>query len=170
MKQVKEAMTVLQIIQAYLRKKEIFFQVQKESSTIIKKNTPKENSILIGICGEKIERFIICIKTEERMSENKLSCIRISAKEVLPPLMNPYIRFPMLETVLRLCNECKMIYWGYNPETFELFPFTELNIESHFLTEELFFSYLTTFIDYVDTVLWSLMQFIKESKNRTEKV
>lgn len=142
------ALTLFRLIQTYLKKRNILFKIEKQMS-----------SLIVGICGETLERFVIAIVTDEHS-------FRISAPEVLPPLLNPYTRLPVLETVLSLSDECQLIYWSLHGNT--LVPFTELHIQPQFLQEEIFFTYLSTFVDYVDTVLPPLIRFIQKSQNITE--
>ncbi len=128
--------TTLKQIRQYLDQKDWKYRVDEESSRII-----------TGVQADHVEEFIIVIQLDEDGEFFKLFAPQVIAgvKE------NPY-KEQILQTMLSISWETKMLQWEYDPTDGEIRAIIEFPLEDSPLTERQFNRCLHGLIQIVDEI------------------
>ncbi len=106
---------------------------------------PEECRIYTGVKGVNVENLLIVIELEE---EGEF--FAIYAPQVLSGVRNHPYKAAILQTMLSISWETKMLQWEYDPRDGEIRAIIEFPLEDSTLTERQFNRCLRALIDIVD--------------------
>ena len=107
----------------------------------------EEDRIITGVEAENIEDFLIVVQLDE---EGKF--FRLFAPQVLAEVKDHPYKDAILQTMLAISWETKMLQWEYDPSDGEIRAIIEFPLEDSLLTERQFNRCLSGLIQIVDTV------------------
>ncbi|BAC08113.1 hypothetical protein [Thermosynechococcus vestitus] len=119
-------------------------------------NAPN-HQIITGVNGDHLERFIVVIELDEGGEFFKLY-----APNLLPGIKNHPFREAILQTLLCISWQTKMLQWEYDPNGGEVRAMIEFPIEDSTLTERQFFRCLGALVEIVDNTVPRLRQLVQQ--------
>jgi hypothetical protein len=123
------------------------YQVEKEDERIV-----------TGVEAENIEDFLIVVQLDE---EGRF--FRLFAPQVLAGVDEHPYKAAILQTMLAISWETKMLQWEYDPSDGEIRAIIEFPLEDSVLTEKQFNRCLTGLIQLVDGVAMPRLQYVMET-------
>ena len=118
----------------------------------------EEDRIITGVEAENIEDFLIVVQLDE---EGKF--FRLFAPQVLAEVKDHPYKDAILQTMLAISWETKMLQWEYDPSDGEIRAIIEFPLEDSLLTERQFNRCLSGLIQIVDTVALPRLQEVMET-------
>jgi hypothetical protein len=118
----------------------------------------EEDRIITGVEAENIEDFLIVVQLDE---EGKF--FRLFAPQVLAEVKDHPYKDAILQTMLAISWETKMLQWEYDPSDGEIRAIIEFPLEDSLLTERQFNRCLSGLIQIVDTVAVPRLQEVMET-------
>lgn len=139
--------TTLQQIAAYLDDSGWNYEIDEE-----------ESRILTGIYAQNVENFLIVIQLDEDGGFFKLF-----APRVLEGVRDHPHKSAILQTMLSISWETKMLQWEYDPSDGEIRAIIEFPLEDSTLTEKQFNRCLHGLIQIVDELAMPRLQAVMET-------
>ncbi len=118
----------------------------------------KESRILTGVYGENIEDFLIVIELNEDGE-----FFEIFAPRVLAGVKDHPHKTAILQTMLCISWETKMLQWEYDPSDGEIRAIIEFPLEDAILTERQFYRCLHSLVQLVDELALPRLQAVMET-------
>ncbi|NJL89891.1 MAG: hypothetical protein HC916_08975 [Coleofasciculaceae cyanobacterium SM2_1_6] len=140
------ATTLAQIAQ-YLDKQEWKYRLEEDSDRIV-----------TGVQTDHIENFLIVIQLDEDGEFFKLF-----APQVLSDVLNHPYKEAILQTMLSISWETKMLQWEYDPTDGEIRAIIEFPLEDAPLTEKQFNRCLRGLIQIVDEIAMPRLKAVMET-------
>jgi hypothetical protein len=137
----------LQQIANYLDNRGLQYKLEEEKSRII-----------TGVQADNIDDFLIVIQLDE---EGKF--FKIFAPEILSDVKEHPYKEAILQTMLSISWETKMLQWEYDPADGEIRAIIEFPLEDSTLTERQFFRCLSGLIEMVDNFAMPRLQEVMET-------
>ncbi|NJL61987.1 MAG: hypothetical protein HC903_09325 [Methylacidiphilales bacterium] len=137
----------LQQIAKYLDKLGWEYRIEDESDRII-----------TGVEADNIEDFLIVVQLDE---EGRF--FRLFAPQVIVGVQNHPYKAAILQTMLSISWETKMLQWEYDPSDGEIRAIIEFPLEDSILTEKQFNRCLTGLIQLVDSVAMPRLQSVMDT-------
>lgn len=109
------------------------------------KHEEAQSRILARVEGDNVESLLIVIQLEE---EGRF--FKVFAPEVLKGVQNHPYKEAILQTMLSISWETKMLQWEYDPSDGEIRAIIEFPLEDAILTERQFFRCLSGLVEMVD--------------------
>ena len=119
---------------------------------------PEESRILTGVYGENIEDFLIVIQLDEDGE-----FFEIFAPRVLAGVKDHPHKTAILQTMLCISWETKMLQWEYDPSDGEIRAIIEFPLEDAILTERQFYRCLHSLVQLVDELAMPRLQTVMET-------
>jgi hypothetical protein len=107
----------------------------------------EQNRILTGVYAENMDEFLIVIQLEEDGE-----FFELFAPRVLSGVNSHPHKFAILQTMLCIAWETKMLQWEYDPSDGEIRAIIEFPLEDSTLTERQFNRCLYSLIELVDEI------------------
>ncbi|BCL35928.1 hypothetical protein NSMS1_23750 [Nostoc sp. MS1] len=107
----------------------------------------EEDRIITGVDADNLEDFLIVVQLDE---EGKF--FRVFAPQVLAGVQNHPYKGAILQTMLAISWETKMLQWEYDPSDGEIRAIIEFPLEDSILTEKQFHRCLSGLIQIVDNI------------------
>jgi hypothetical protein len=139
--------TTLKQIATFLDKKEWKYRIDEEGCRI-----------LTGVYGENLEDFLIVIQLDE---EGEF--FEIFAPRVLAGVKDHPHKTAILQTMLCISWETKMLQWEYDPSDGEIRAIIEFPLEDAILTERQFNRCLSSLVQLVDELALPRLQAVMET-------
>ncbi|MDY6902400.1 MAG: hypothetical protein SWZ49_30670 [Cyanobacteriota bacterium] len=117
-----------------------------------------EERIVTGVEGDNVEDFLIVVQLDE---DGKF--FRVFAPQVLSGVKDHPHKAAILQTMLVISWETKMLQWEYDPSDGEIRAIIEFPIEDSTLTEKQFNRCLSGLVQLVDTVAIPRLQEVMET-------
>jgi hypothetical protein len=114
--------------------------------------------IITGVEAENLEDLLIVIQLDE---DGKF--FRLFAPEVLSGVKNHPYKEIILQTMLAISWETKMLQWEYDPSDGEIRAMIEFPLEDSILTEQQFNRCLSGLIQVVDSIALPRLQGVMET-------
>jgi hypothetical protein len=124
----------LQQIAGYLDGKGIRYRLEED-----------ERQILTAVSAERLHDFLIVIQLDEQGE-----FFRLFAPSVLTGVQEHRYKTEILETILCISWETKMLQWEYDPSDGEVRAIIEFPVEDSVVTERQFFRCLSALVELVD--------------------
>ncbi|MGI8504192.1 MAG: hypothetical protein ACR2LR_24110 [Hassallia sp.] len=118
----------------------------------------EEDRIITGVEAENLEDFLIVVQLDE---EGKF--FRVFAPQVLQGVKDHPYKGAILQTMLAISWETKMLQWEYDPSDGEIRAIIEFPLEDSILTEKQFNRCLSGLIQIVDSVAIPRLQEVMET-------
>ena len=118
----------------------------------------EEERIVTGVEGDNVEDFLIVVQLDE---DGKF--FRVFAPQVLSGVKDNPHKAAILQTMLVISWETKMLQWEYDPSDGEIRAIIEFPIEDSTLTEKQFNRCLSGLVQLVDTVAIPRLQEVMET-------
>ncbi len=118
----------------------------------------EESRILTGVYGENIEEFLIVIELDEDGE-----FFEIFAPRVLSGVKDHPHKTAILQTMLCISWETKMLQWEYDPSDGEIRAIIEFPLEDAILTERQFYRCLHSLVQLVDELALPRLQAVMET-------
>ncbi|MCY7276802.1 MAG: hypothetical protein LH702_24490 [Phormidesmis sp. CAN_BIN44] len=118
----------------------------------------EESRILTGVYGENIEDFLIVIELDEDGE-----FFEIFAPRVLAGVKDHPHKTAILQTMLCISWETKMLQWEYDPSDGEIRAIIEFPLEDAILTERQFYRCLHSLVQLVDELALPRLQAVMET-------
>lgn len=118
----------------------------------------EDERIVTGVEAENIEDFVIVVQLDE---EGRF--FRLFAPQVLAGVDEHPYKAAILQTMLAISWETKMLQWEYDPADGEIRAIIEFPLEDSVLTEKQFNRCLTGLIQLVDGVAMPRLQYVMET-------
>ncbi|MEL6458819.1 MAG: hypothetical protein AAFY21_17240 [Cyanobacteria bacterium J06641_2] len=118
----------------------------------------EEERIVTGVEGDNVEDFLIVVQLDE---DGKF--FRVFAPQVLSGVKDHPHKAAILQTMLVISWETKMLQWEYDPSDGEIRAIIEFPIEDSTLTEKQFNRCLSGLVQLVDTVAIPRLQEVMET-------
>ncbi len=118
----------------------------------------EEERIVTGVEGDNVEDFLIVVQLDE---DGKF--FRVFAPQVLSGVKDHPHKAAILQTMLVISWETKMLQWEYDPSDGEIRAIIEFPIEDSTLTEKQFNRCLSGLIQLVDNVAIPRLQEVMET-------
>jgi hypothetical protein len=118
----------------------------------------EDERIVTGVEAENIEDFTIVVQLDE---EGRF--FRLFAPQVLAGVDEHPYKAAILQTMLAISWETKMLQWEYDPADGEIRAIIEFPLEDSVLTEKQFNRCLTGLIQLVDGVAMPRLQYVMET-------
>lgn len=118
----------------------------------------EEERIVTGVEGDNVEDFLIVVQLDE---DGKF--FRVFAPQVLSGVKDHPHKAAILQTMLVISWETKMLQWEYDPSDGEIRAIIEFPIEDSTLTEKQFNRCLSALIQLVDNVAIPRLQEVMET-------
>lgn len=115
-------------------------------------------SILTGVFGENLEEFLIVIQLDEDGE-----FFEMFAPRVLSGVKNHPHKAAILQTMLCISWETKMLQWEYDPSDGEIRAIIEFPLEDAELTERQFNRCLHSLVELVDELALPRLQAVMET-------
>jgi len=119
---------------------------------------PERPRILTGVYAENTDEFLIVIQLEE---EGEF--FELFAPRVLTGIKNHPYKFAILQTMLCISWETKMLQWEYDPSDGEIRAIIEFPLEDSTLTERQFNRCLYSLIELVDEIALPRLKAVMET-------
>ncbi|ATS18059.1 hypothetical protein L5470_09395 [Synechococcus sp. PCC 6717] len=123
----------------------------------------KNHQIITGVNGDHLERFIVIIELDEEGEFFKLY-----APNLLPGIKYHRFKDAILQTLLCISWQTKMLQWEYDPSDGEVRAIIEFPLEDSTLTERQFFRCFGALVEIVDTTVPRLRQIVQDSETSPE--
>lgn len=107
----------------------------------------EEDRIITGVDADNLEDFLIVVQLDE---QGKF--FRVFAPQVLAGVQDHPYKGAILQTMLAISWETKMLQWEYDPSDGEIRAIIEFPLEDSILTEKQFHRCLSGLIQIVDNV------------------
>jgi len=107
----------------------------------------EEDRIITGVEAEHLEDFLIVVHLDE---EGKF--FRVFAPQILAGIQDHPHKGAILQTMLAISWETKMLQWEYDPSDGEIRAIIEFPLEDSILTEKQFHRCLSGLIQIVDGI------------------
>jgi hypothetical protein len=118
----------------------------------------EEERIITGVEADNIEDFLIVVQLDE---EGRF--FRVFAPQVLSGIQGHPHKAAILQTMLSISWETKMLQWEYDPSDGEIRAIIEFPLEDSILTEKQFNRCLTGLIQLVDSVAMPRLQAVMDT-------
>ena len=118
----------------------------------------EEDRIITGVEADNIEDFLIVVQLDE---EGRF--FRLFAPQVLSGIQEHPHKAAILQTMLSISWETKMLQWEYDPSDGEIRAIIEFPLEDSNLTEKQFNRCLTGLIQLVDSVAMPRLQAVMDT-------
>ncbi len=118
----------------------------------------EEDRIITGVEADNIEDFLIVVQLDE---EGRF--FRLFAPQVLSGIQEHPHKPAILQTMLAISWETKMLQWEYDPSDGEIRAIIEFPLEDSILTEKQFNRCLTGLIQLVDSVAMPRLQAVMDT-------
>jgi hypothetical protein len=118
----------------------------------------EEDRIVTGVESENIEDFVIVVQLDE---EGKF--FRLFAHQVLAGVQDHPYKAAILQTMLAISWETKMLQWEYDPSDGEIRAIIEFPLEDSLLTEKQFNRCLSGLVQLVDSVAIPRLREVMET-------
>lgn len=118
----------------------------------------EEDRIVTGVEAENIEDFLIVVQLDE---DGKF--FKLFAPQVLSGIQNHPYKAAILQTMLYISWETKMLQWEYDPSDGEIRAIIEFPLEDSILTEKQFNRCLAALVQIVDDVAMPRLQHVMET-------
>lgn len=118
----------------------------------------EEDRIITGVEGDNLEDFMIVVQLDE---DGKF--FRVFAPHVLSGVKDHPHKDAILQTMLVISWETKMLQWEYDPSDGEIRAIIEFPIEDSTLTEQQFNRCLSGLVQLVDGVAIPRLQEVMET-------
>jgi hypothetical protein len=118
----------------------------------------EEERIITGVEADNIEDFLIVVQLDE---EGRF--FRLFAPQVLSGIQEHPHKPAILQTMLSISWETKMLQWEYDPSDGEIRAIIEFPLEDSILTEKQFNRCLTGLIQLVDSVAMPRLQAVMDT-------
>ncbi|XFA73096.1 hypothetical protein RYO59_001334 [Thermosynechococcaceae cyanobacterium Okahandja] len=139
-------------IAEYLRRHQLNFKLNADT-----------HQIITGVNGDHLERFIVIIELDEEGEFFKLY-----APNLLPGIKHHRFKDAILQTLLCISWQTKMLQWEYDPSDGEVRAIIEFPVEDGTLTERQFFRCLGALVEIVDTTVPRLRQIVQDQETNPE--
>ncbi len=116
---------------------------------------PDESRILTGVFAENVEQFLIVIQLDE---EGEF--FELFAPRVLGGVKDHRYKTAILQTMLCISWETKMLQWEYDPSDGEIRAIIEFPLEDSTLTERQFNRCLDSLVELVDEIALPRLQAV----------
>lgn len=117
-----------------------------------------EDRIITGVEADNIEDFLIVVQLDE---EGKF--FRVFAPQVLSGVQEHPYKGAILQTMLAISWETKMLQWEYDPADGEIRAIIEFPLEDSILTERQFNRCLSGLIQIVDSIAMPRLKEVMET-------
>lgn len=134
-------------IASYLNKKDWKYRIDEKASRI-----------LLGVYAENIEEFLIVIQLDEGGE-----FFELFAPRVLSGVKDHPHKDAILQTMLCISWETKMLQWEYDPSDGEIRAIIEFPLEDSTLTERQFNRCLYSLIELVDEIALPRLKTVMET-------
>jgi hypothetical protein len=114
--------------------------------------------IITGVEADNLEDFLIVVQLDE---DGKF--FRVFAPQVLAGVRDHPHKAAILQTMLAISWETKMLQWEYDPSDGEIRAIIEFPLEDSLLTEKQFNRCLSGLIQLVDSVAMPRLQEVMET-------
>jgi len=118
----------------------------------------EESRILTGVYGENIEDFLIVIELDEDGE-----FFEIFAPRVLAGVKDHPHKTAILQSMVCISWETKMLQWEYDPSDGEIRAIIEFPLEDAILTERQFYRCLHSLVQLVDELALPRLQAVMET-------
>ncbi|MEA5597697.1 hypothetical protein [Rivularia sp. UHCC 0363] len=118
----------------------------------------EEDRIVTGVEGDNLEDFMIVVQLDE---DGRF--FRVFAPQVLSGVKDHPHKDAILQTMLVISWETKMLQWEYDPSDGEIRAIIEFPIEDSTLTEQQFNRCLSALVQLVDGVAIPRLQEVMET-------
>ncbi|MCX7595422.1 MAG: YbjN domain-containing protein [Fischerella sp.] len=118
----------------------------------------EEDRIITGVESENIEDFLIVVQLDE---EGKF--FRLFAPQVLAGVKDHPYKAAILQSMLAISWETKMLQWEYDPSDGEIRAIIEFPLEDSILTEKQFNRCLSGLIQLIDSVALPRLKAVMET-------
>ncbi|NWF61136.1 MAG: hypothetical protein HXY43_18235 [Fischerella sp.] len=118
----------------------------------------EEDRIITGVESENIEDFLIVVQLDE---EGKF--FRLFAPQVLAGVQDHPYKAAILQSMLAISWETKMLQWEYDPSDGEIRAIIEFPLEDSILTEKQFNRCLSGLIQLIDSVALPRLKAVMET-------
>lgn len=118
----------------------------------------EEERIITGVESDNVEDFLIVVQLDE---DGKF--FRLFAPQVLAEVQDHPHKAAILQTMLAISWETKMLQWEYDPSDGEIRAIIEFPLEDSILTEKQFNRCLSGLIQLVDNVAIPRLQAVMET-------
>lgn len=115
----------------------------------------QEDRIITGVEADHLEDFLIVVQLDE---DGKF--FRVFAPQVLPGVKEHPHKASILQTMLAISWETKMLQWEYDPSDGEIRAIIEFPLEDSILTERQFHRCLSGLIQVVDSIALPRLQHV----------
>ena len=120
----------------------------------------EDDRIVTGVEAENLEDFVIVVQLDE---DGRF--FRLFAPQVLSGLPGHPYKAAILQTMLAISWETKMLQWEYDPSDGEIRAIIEFPLEDANLTEKQFNRCLSGLIQLVDSVAMPRLKQVMETGN-----
>lgn len=117
-----------------------------------------KSRIITGVEAENTDQFVIAIELEEEGEFFKLFAPRI-----LSGVQDHPYKEAILQTMLSISWETKMLQWEYDPTDGEIRAIIEFPLEDAILTERQFYRCLSGLVEIVDDIALPRLQTVMET-------
>ncbi len=117
-----------------------------------------DSQIMTGVESSNVEQFLIVIQLDESGE-----FLKLFAPEILAGVKTHRFKEAILETMLSISWETKMLQWEYDPSDGEVRAMIEFPIEDATLTERQFFRCLSGLVETVDNIAMPRLQKVMDS-------
>jgi hypothetical protein len=114
--------------------------------------------IITGVQGDNVEDFLIVVQLDEDGD-----FFRLFAPQVLAGVQDHPYKGAILQTMLAISWETKMLQWEYDPSDGEIRAIIEFPLEDSILTERQFNRCLSGLVQIVDNVAIPRLQEVMET-------
>jgi hypothetical protein len=118
----------------------------------------EEDRIITGVEADNVEDFLIVVQLDE---EGKF--FRVFAPQVLAGVKEHPHKGEILQTMLAISWETKMLQWEYDPADGEIRAMIEFPLEDSILTEKQFNRCLSGLIQIVDNIAMPRLNQVMET-------
>lgn len=118
----------------------------------------EDDRIITGVEADNIEDFLIVVQLDEDGN-----FFRLFAPQVLEGVQSHPHKAAILQTMLAISWETKMLQWEYDPSDGEIRAIIEFPLEDSILTEKQFNRCLTGLVQLVDSVALPRLQSVMET-------
>ncbi|OUL21952.1 hypothetical protein BV372_30975 [Nostoc sp. T09] len=118
----------------------------------------EEERIITGVEADNLEDFLIVVQLDE---EGKF--FRVFAPQVLAGVQEHPHKGAILQTMLAISWETKMLQWEYDPSDGEIRAIIEFPLEDSILTEKQFNRCLSGLIQIVDNIAMPRLKEVMET-------
>jgi hypothetical protein len=118
---------------------------------------PAKGQILTAVAAENINDFLIVVQLDE-----KGEFFKLFAPDLLPGVKEHRYQDLILQTLLNISWDTKMLQWEYDPSDGEVRAIIEFPLEDAKLTERQFFRCLSGLVEMVDNYAMPQLQKVMQ--------